>query len=101
MGAGHDSFILESMMKRLKTLCIQSFSVGAIIPALSAPTVAADKVPEMGGLWGRDSLNLEQPLSGPGPIVNIMRTPDGTMDMNKLVGDYNSPILKPEAAAIL
>jgi hypothetical protein len=71
------------------------------IAAMSAPAGAADKVPEMGGLWGRASLNLEQPLTGPGPIVNIMRTPDGTMDMNKLVGDYNSPILKPEAAAIL
>jgi hypothetical protein len=68
---------------------------------LSWPAAGADTVPDMSGLWGRDSLNLEQPLSGPGPIVNLRHQADGTMDMNKLVGDYNNPILKPEAAAVL
>jgi hypothetical protein len=58
-------------------------------------------IPDFSGLWGRDSLNLESPLSGPGPVVNMMHTAAGVMDMNKLVGDYTNPILKPEAAAIL
>jgi len=58
-------------------------------------------LPDFSGLWGRDSLNLESPASGPGPVVNMRHTPDGTQDMNKLVGDYNNPILKPQAAAIL
>jgi hypothetical protein len=61
----------------------------------------AAAIPDFSGLWGRDSLNLESPPSGPGPVVNMMHTPDGTQDMNKLVGDYNNPILKPQAAAIL
>jgi hypothetical protein len=58
-------------------------------------------IPDFSGLWGRDSLNLESPDSGPGPIENLSRTPAGTMDMNKLVGDYHSPILTPRGAAIL
>jgi hypothetical protein len=69
-----------------------------------APNVGAGQaasIPDFSGLWGRDSLNLESPLSGPGPVVNMMHTPAGVMDMNKLVGDYTNPILKPEAAAIL
>src|ERR1700688_584620 len=68
-----------------------------------SPVVAAEQasIPDFSGLWGRDSLNLESPLSGPGPIVNMMHTAAGVMDMNKLVGDYTNPILKPVAAAIL
>jgi hypothetical protein len=70
----------------------------AVSPVFGAEQVS---VPDFSGLWGRDSLNLESPLTGPGPVVNMMHTPVGVMDMNKLVGDYTNPILKPEAAAIL
>src|SRR5262245_19644805 len=69
-----------------------------------SPLVGAERataVPDMSGVWGRDSLHLESPLSGPGPVVNMMHTPAGIMDMSKLMGDYTNPILKPEAAAIL
>jgi hypothetical protein len=51
--------------------------------------------------------NLEAPESGPRPIVNLRRlgkdagrsVVDG--DSIPLVGDYNNPILKPEAAAVV
>ena len=82
----------------------QALIAGAFSAALLAGAALAQEkpgIPDFSGLWGRDSLHLELPLSGPGPIVNLSHTPAGTMDMNKLVGDYNSPILKPEAAAIL
>lgn len=69
----------------------------AAVPAMAGESA----IPDFSGLWGRDSLNLESPESGPGPIVNLSRTPAGVMDMNRLVGDYNSLILKPAAAAIL
>ncbi len=78
--------------------------VGLVVGSavLAAPVYSAEPaMPDFSGLWGRDSLNLESPESGPGPIVNLSRTPAGMMDMNKLVGDYNSPILTPAAAAIL
>ena len=75
--------------------------MAGIACAFAGAAQAADAVPDFSGLWGRDSLNLESPLSGPGPVVNLSRTPEGNMDMSRLVGDYNNPILKPEAAAIL
>jgi hypothetical protein len=65
------------------------------------PAHAETNVPDFSGLWGRDSLNLESPDSGPGPVVNLSHNRDGTQDMSRLVGDYTSPILKPESAAIL
>ncbi|MDE2474945.1 MAG: hypothetical protein KGO48_07865, partial [Alphaproteobacteria bacterium] len=72
-----------------------------LIACCSAVAVTAfateSAIPDFSGLWGRDSLNLESPESGPGPIVNLSRTAAGMMDMNRLVGDYNSPILKPAA----
>jgi hypothetical protein len=78
--------------------------IGLICAAIFAVPGRAEQsaaIPDFAGLWGRDSLNLESPPSGPGPVVNMMHTPDGTQDMNKLVGDYTNPILKPAAAAIL
>jgi hypothetical protein len=69
---------------------------------LGLPGRAAETaVPDFSGLWGRDSLNLESPDSGPGPVVNLSHSRDGTQDMSRLVGDYTNPILKPESAAIL
>jgi hypothetical protein len=58
-------------------------------------------VPDFSGLWGRNSLDYEAPASGRGPIVNLSRFPNGTRNMNLLVGDYNNPILRPHAAEVL
>ena len=92
------------MHRRVRKRGTQSVAIffAATIPMSSligAERAAA--IPDFTGYWGRDSLHLESPLSGPGPVVNMMRTPAGIMDMSKLMGDYTNPILKPEAAAIL
>ena len=58
-------------------------------------------LPDLSGIWGRNTLNLEAPLSGNGPIFNITRNEDGTLDTRVPVGDYMNPILKPEAARIV
>ena len=51
---------------------------------------------------GPHHFNLEQPPSGTGPLSNTLRKADGTIDDDKgRVADFNSPLLKPEAAAIL
>ena len=55
-------------------------------------------IPDFTGIWERNLIHYEPPPSGPGPIVNKMHKSDGTMDQNAWVGDYTSPILKPEAA---
>jgi hypothetical protein len=95
--------------------------VAAATPALgqtAAPAVgpqAAASVPDFSGIWGHPYLfpGFEQPLSGPGPLVNKYRRrqvvdADGRPlpatpgvfagDNNKLVADYTNPILKPQAA---
>jgi hypothetical protein len=46
---------------------------------------------------GRNAIDFE-PLSGPGPVMTLTRLPNGTRDIDKLVGDYNNPILKPQTA---
>ncbi len=78
-------------------------------PALLIPLTgtAAGVVPDFSGPWGRNMFNFEPPDAGPGPIVNLRRlgadagytAVDG--DPIPLVGDYNNPILKPEAAAVV
>jgi hypothetical protein len=61
----------------------------------------AGSVPEFAGPWARNAVNFEPPPSGPGPLVNLKRLPDGTGDPGQLVGDYRNPILKPEVAEIV
>ena len=92
-------------MRHLARCVTQQILMAAVLSRalFVSPVVGSEQaaIPDFSGLWGRDSLNLESPLSGPGPVVNMMHTAAGAMDMNKLVGDYTNPILKPEAAAIL
>jgi hypothetical protein len=75
----------------------------------------AASVPDFSGVWGHPYLfpGFEQPLSGPGPLLNKYRRKqlfdaDGRPlpatpvifagDNNKLVADYANPMLKPDAA---
>ncbi len=57
--------------------------------------------PDFGGMWGRNAFNFEPLPNGPKPVANLKRLPSGASDPNALVGDYNNPILKPEAASIV
>ena len=61
----------------------------------SSQTPAA---PDFSGTWGRNAFDQEAPPSGPGPLVNLKRGGNGASDPDQLVGDYNNPILKPQAA---
>lgn len=73
----------------------------AVAPLLS-PVVAADSkstVPDLSGLWGRQSLDWEAPATGIGPVVNTKLRPNGIRDSDMRVGDYNNPNLKPFTAA--
>ena len=66
---------------------------------LAWPSAAAEPspIPDLSGAWARTTFALEQPASGPGPVRNVTRRADGSAEFN--VGDEQSPILKPEAAA--
>ena len=67
-------------------------------PALGAQFPASP--PDLAGLWSRPYIGFEPPPSGPGPIVNRSRV-GGQSNLSQFVGDYTSPILKPNAAAIV
>jgi hypothetical protein len=81
----------------------QSFFLGACTAAiLSWPTFAADTASGiMGVRWGKNAFNFEPIRSGPQPLRNLSRRPDGTANAGQLVGDYLNPILTPEAAAVV
>jgi hypothetical protein len=62
----------------------------AIVPAYAADQSA---IPDLSGVWGRNTLEYGQPVSGPGPIKNI--------GVRMTAGDYNNPILQPWAADVV
>jgi hypothetical protein len=87
--------------------CKISGTTALILPTaviLIWPTIqinAAASIPDFSTRWARNSFSFESPLSGPGPVTNLKRLPDGTSDAALLVGDFSNPILNPEAAAKL
>jgi hypothetical protein len=69
---------------------------------LALPAYAADGAPGMLNVrWGKNAFNFEGMPTGPQPLRNLSRRPDGTAEAGKLVGDYHNPILTPEAAAVV
>src|SRR5277367_2519654 len=85
-------------------------------PAAGSANGAAS-IPDFSGIWSHPSFpGFEPPASGPGPVVNKSRIPQGA-DVNgrtlpptnsilvsnpaRLVGDYTNPILKPQAAEVV
>ena len=66
------------------------------------PAFAEDGAAGMMGVrWGKNAFNFEPMPSGPQPLRNLRRRPDGTSNAGQLAGDYRNPILKPEAAAVV
>jgi hypothetical protein len=75
---------------------------GGVVAAILASSAASAQAPEMMNVrWGKNAFNFEAMPSGPQPLRNLSRRADGTADAGKLVGDYNNPILTPEAAAVV
>src|SRR5258707_8626886 len=61
--------------------------------ALSAQSASA--IPDLSGVWGRNTIDYTAPATGKGPLKNISGS------RNVMVGDYNDPMLKPWAAEII
>src|SRR5215472_18141025 len=51
--------------------------------------------------WGKNAFNFEGMPSGPQPLRNLSRLPNGKANAGRLVGDYRNPILTPGAAAVV
>src|SRR5437763_16558329 len=93
----------------------QTFPSGSFSPS----TTEITSVPDFTGTWNHPVFPwFEPPASGPGPITNLSRWAEqvpagaagsaglppsklGISDYDQLVGDYNSPILQPWAAAVV
>jgi hypothetical protein len=83
---------------KCRALFFSTFAAGM----LAVPAFAADGAPGMMGVrWGKNAFNFEPVPDGPQPLRNLKRRPDGTSDAGPLVGDFNNPILTPEAAAVV
>lgn len=74
--------------------CVSSAQSGGVLPP--------DPPQGFSGLWSHPYLTgMEPPASGPGPVLNLSRRPDGRANFQRLVGNYKNPILKPEAAEVV
>jgi hypothetical protein len=70
------------------------------------PSQGGASIPNFSGIWAHPSFpSFEAPASGPGPLVNKARIPNGPqkgMASNRqYVGDYSNPILKTQTAEIV
>jgi hypothetical protein len=80
------------------TVALFSLSVFAQQPSHGSTA----STPDFSGIWAHLTWpGFEQPESGPGPVVNKSRLPNGRGNFNRLVGDYTNPILKAQAAEIV
>lgn len=69
---------------------------------LALPAFAADGSSGILSVrWGKNAFNFEGMPSGPQPLKNLSRLPNGKANAGRLVGDYRNPILTPEAAAVV
>jgi hypothetical protein len=79
-----------------------AFSQTAAVGPGNSATQNGASIPDFSGIWAHPFLTgFEPPRSGPGPVRNRSRRPDGVANFQRLVGDYTNPILKPHAAEIV
>src|SRR5437762_12649583 len=72
------------------------------VPAIMSASAAQGAIPDFSGIWAHPFLTgFEPPASGPGPVRNKSRRPNGVANFQLLVGDYTNPILKPHAAEVV
>src|SRR6516164_4152699 len=93
--------LLAAMMSALSTPA----SAQAVPPAVGSVgsiTRGVASIPDFSGTWAHPYLTgFEPPASGPGPVRNRSRRPDGVANFNQLVGDFTNPILQPWAAEVV
>jgi len=85
-------------MQRRNVLLLVTVAALAASPAFGQKAA----IPDFSGIWAHPYFpGFEPPASGPGPVVNRSRRPDGVGNANQFVGGYTNPILKPHAAEIV
>ena len=80
---------------------------GAAAPVGSVWGAGQAAIPDFSGRWARNAFDHEHMPSGPAPMTNMLRKDGDTAhpllggDPIPLIGNYDNPILKPEAAEII
>jgi hypothetical protein len=80
------------------------FAILIAAPTLTCPAGAAENktpIPDLSGVWGRNSFAYETPNVGLGPVENASRLPSGVRDRTTLAGDYSNPILTEGGAQVV
>ena len=63
-------------------------AAAAIVASPTGGTQSAAPIPDFSGIWSHPYLTgFEPPQSGPGPVKNKSRRPDGVGKFQQLVGD--------------
>ena len=84
-------------MKRQALFCSTVAAMMLTLPAFATDTESG----MIGVRWGKNAFNFEGMPSGPQPLRNLSRLPNGKANAGQLVGDYRNPILTPEAATVV
>src|SRR5262249_12166835 len=93
-------FLLWAMLAATTPALVQTTAPPVRPTADPAQPVAS--IQNLSGRWAHPYLTgFEPPRSGPGPVRNRSRLPNGVANFQQLVGDYTNPILKPHAAEIV
>jgi hypothetical protein len=85
------------MRAGMKSLMVCAAAL-SMLNAMTIPPAGAATIPDFSGLWGRHAFNFEALPTGPKPVTNFERLPDGTASRTVQVGDYTNPILRPGAS---
>src|SRR5258708_33967947 len=85
----------------MRAFRLYAYLMAGTVLAFPALALSAESAPDFSGLWARSTFGYDLPASGIGPLRNLVRRPNGTSNAFRLVGDFNNPILKPEAAEIV
>jgi hypothetical protein len=91
-------------LRRRNYLLLAMTAFGQAVLTASAPAGSTQgaAVPDFSGMWVHPYFpGIEPPASGPGPVFNRSRRPDGVSNTRTFVGDYTNPILKPKAAEVV
>lgn len=97
-------------MDKRRVSLLSMLSIMAAMPAMAQEATSAGRIvnpvkpatPDFSGIWGHLFWpDVDPPLSGPGPVVNRARLPNGVSNPTRLIGDYTNPVLKPQAAEIV
>jgi hypothetical protein len=94
----------RNLFVSMTTSCLLSTMAAAqsLPPPPTGAAHASGSIPDFSGVWAHPYLTgFEPPASGPGPVLNRSRRPDGVANFQQLVGDHANPILQPWAAEVV